>query len=125
MKVTRSAVVGVLLLAASACKGYGNKNPTGPSTVAVTYSVTGSAQRVSVTYRNSTGGTSQQDSAVPFTYSFTASSGDVLSISAQINTDTDRGSIHVAVTKDGVVCQSADAVGFPNSATATCSAYAM
>ncbi len=108
--------IGIL----TACDGL--KNPFGPSTADVEYSVTGTAQTVGLAFTNNSGGISQQSSPVPFTYTWSnAKSGDDVGISAQITSNPDSGSIHVEIKKDGKVCQSADATGFPNTASAKCS----
>ena len=104
----------------TACSGL--KNPFAPSAFTVQYNVTGTAQTVGLAFTNDSGGISQQSSAVPFTYSWSnAKSGEVANISAQIASSPDSGSIHVEIKKNGKVCQSADATGFPNTASAKCS----
>lgn len=50
---------------------------------------------------------------------FTATTGQFLYISAQIDTSPDSGSILVSVTKNGALVQSATAVGFPNIGSAS------
>jgi hypothetical protein len=111
-------ILGLGILAA-ACD---LKNPFAPSKVGVEYSVTGTAQTVGLAFTNTSGGISQQSSAVPFTYSWSdAKPGDDVSISAKIESNPDSGTIHVEIKKNGKVCQSADATGFPNIASAKCS----
>jgi hypothetical protein len=111
-------IVGIGML--TACSGL--KNPFAPSTVTVQYNVTGTAQTVGLAFTNDSGGISQQSSPVPFAYSWSnAKPGDVVNISAQIASNPDGGSIHVEIKKNGKVCQSADATGFPNTASAKCS----
>lgn len=91
-----------------------------PDTATILYQITGTAKHVSVTYQNSTGGTSQTGSALPFSYAYgTAHKGDFLYISAQIDTSPDTGSISVTILKGGSVLFSGSANSFANIATAS------
>jgi hypothetical protein len=86
----------------------------------VEYRITGTARRCSATYENSTGGTNQQAVTIPFSYTWnSARSGDFLYISCQIDTGGDQGNITVAIYKNGSLYRSAQAIGFPNIATAS------
>jgi hypothetical protein len=92
-------------------------SPTPPS---VEYRITGTARRCDATYQNSTGGTNQATVNIPFSYSWNgARSGDFLYMSCQISTGGDTGRITVAIYKNGSLYRSAEAVGFPNIATAS------
>lgn len=117
----RSRLVLACMVALSFVSSAGCKNPLSPVTTAL-YSITGTAKHVSVTYANSTGGTSQTGSSLPFTYTLTGmKAGDFLYVSAQIDTSPDSGSIDVSITKDGKTLCSGFAVGFAKIATASCS----
>jgi hypothetical protein len=86
----------------------------------VEYRITGSARRCSATYENSTGGTNQSEVNIPFSYSWSgARIGDFLYMSCQIDTPGDGGNIVVTIYKNGTLYKSAEAVGFPNIATAS------
>lgn len=61
----------------------------------------------------------QLGSALPWSFTREAERGDFLYVSAQIDTSPDSGSITVQIIKDGDVYKSANAVGFPNIATAS------
>jgi hypothetical protein len=64
-----------------------DKSSTAPSgSGVVLYQVTGTAKHAALTYENSTGGTDQKGTTLPFSYTWsTAKSGDFLYISAQID----------------------------------------
>jgi hypothetical protein len=98
-----------------------DKSSTGPSgNGVVLYQVTGSAKHVALTYENSTGGTDQKGSSLPFSYTWnTAKNGDFLYISAQIDTSPDTGSIVVTISKGGKVAYTGNATGFANIASAS------
>lgn len=86
----------------------------------VEYRITGTARHCSATYENATGGTNQAGVSIPFTYTWpSARAGDFLYMSCQIDTGGDTGSINVAIFKNGTLYKSADAIGFPNIATAS------
>lgn len=116
-RITRAIALAVLVVA-TAC---GKSNPSEPSGKGVVlYQVTGTARHVALTFQNSTGGTDQRGSTLPFTYSWnTAKANDFLYISAQIDTSPDPGNITVTISKDGRVAYSANAISFPNIATAS------
>jgi hypothetical protein len=89
-----------------------------PTPPAVEYSVTGTARTCSVTYRSSTGGTSQARVTIPWSFSRSGTTGDFLYVSCQIDSGGDNGSIFVRILKHGAIIASASANGFPNIATA-------
>lgn len=92
-------------------------SPVPPS---VEYRITGSARRCDATYENSTGGTNQQEVTIPFSYSWNgARTGDFLYMSCQISSGGDSGNITVSIFKNGSLFKSAQAIGFPNIATAS------
>lgn len=105
----------VVLCALVAITGEGCNTLTGASDIE--YSITGTAQRVSVTYESG-GGTSQVSSAsVPWSYSFKAEKDGFLYVSAQILSNT--GSVTVAIRKNGKEFKSGTASGFAAIATAS------
>jgi len=108
----RLIALALLLLVSVSCKAL---RPSG----SITYRVSGSAKHVSLTYQNSSGGTSQQGATVPWSYERSASKGDFLYVSAQIDTSPDSGAITVTISKDGETLHSGTAIGFPNIATAS------
>ena len=68
--------------------------------IKVKYEVTGSANRVDVTYENEDGGISQENNViVPWSYSFKGDSGDFVYISAQNQGES--GTVTVTIYKDG------------------------
>jgi hypothetical protein len=80
------------------------------TTHAVRYEVTGSADCVSMTYTNASGGTSQEaDMAVPWSESFTAEDGEFLYISAQ--NKTEYGSVTVTIYVDNVPVETSTSSG--------------
>lgn len=84
----------------------------------VEYRVTGTARHCAATYANSSGGTSQQGVALPFSYGWVSPrEGAFLYMSCQIDQSTDAGSIRVDLYTDGALVKSATAVGFPTIAT--------
>jgi hypothetical protein len=84
----------------------------------VEYRITGTAQRCSATYQNSSGGTNQDEVNVPFSYSWSgAKSGDFLYMWCQIDTSSDTGVMTIGLYKNGTLVQSATATSFPNIAT--------
>jgi len=84
----------------------------------VRYLVWGSSGDYNVTYQNSNGGTSQQ-SNVPsdWTYSFTATPGDFVYLSAQNNNNT--GSVSVTIYQGPFVFETSTNTGAFVIATAT------
>jgi hypothetical protein len=93
-------------------------SPTPPPAAAVEYSITGTARTCSATYRSSAGGTSQSRVTIPWSFTRSASSGDFLYVSCQIDSSGDNGSIFVRISRHGATVASASANGFPNIATA-------
>ena len=79
------------------------------TTYNVKYEVTGSASKVFITYQNENGGTSQEEASVPWSYSFTAESGDFVYVSAQ--NQGDNGSVTVTIYKDGEVFKTSTSSG--------------
>ena len=75
----------------------------------VKYSVTGTASHVFITYENSSGGTSQEDTTSPWSYTFTAEIGFWTYLSAQ-NQD-DCGSVIVTIYRDGEVFKTSTSNG--------------
>jgi len=71
----------------------------------VEYTIDGSARIVGATYRNATGGTEQNDAAVPANMSFYAMAGSFVYLSAQ--NKSDNGTVHVAISIDGRLLQQA------------------
>lgn len=111
----------LIIATALALTMMGCASNTAPSTTtgSVTYAVTGTAKHVSLTYNGAGGGISQSGATLPYSLTFTATTGQFLYISAQIDTSPDTGSILVSVTKNGALVQSATAVGFPNIGSAS------
>lgn len=87
------------------------------TTHTVKYEVTGSASKVFVTYENEYGGTSQEEVYLPWSYTFTAESGDYVYISAQNLGDS--GSVTVTIYKDGEVFKTSTSSGGYVIATAS------
>jgi len=98
-----------------------HSSPTSPSsaTASVEYRITGSAvSRVSITYENATGGTSQISSAaLPWSFSRSAKTGDFLYVSGQIAEGT--GTMTVSVYVNGSVFKTSTSSGFAAIATAS------
>ncbi|HXA63813.1 MAG TPA: hypothetical protein VNV82_01610 [Bryobacteraceae bacterium] len=82
----------------------------------VEYSVDGSARTAGLTYRNATGGTEQNEVSLPKTFSFYATGGSFVYLSAQNKTGT--GYVHVSITIDGRPLQEAAAGSAYGIATA-------
>ena len=118
MRVCLKRIVASLLLAISAAAcSKSSTGPSSPSSGPVTYQVTGSATHILVTYQNAGGGTSQTGSALPFNYALTAKTGDLLYLSAQIDTNPDTGNITATISKNGSVIQIGSATGFGSVVT--------
>jgi len=76
----------------------------------IEYRVTGSTNKVDITYTNKDGGTSQANGvSIPWSYSFTSSSGKFVYVSAQNKNES--GSITVTIYKDGSVFKSSKSSG--------------
>jgi Carboxypeptidase regulatory-like domain len=93
-------------------------SPTPPPAAAVEYSITGSAKTCQATYRSSSGGTSQARVTIPWSFTRSATTGDFLYVSCQIDSSGDSGSIFVRISRHGSTVASASATGFPHIATA-------
>jgi len=111
MKISLATLAIVMILTALGCDAI-----TGASNI--TYRITGTATRVSVTYE-AEGGTEQiaSISLFPWTYSRRAERGDFLYVSAQIVGGT--GSVTVTIDKGGSVFKTATSSGFASIATAS------
>lgn len=75
----------------------------------VTYSISGTAPVVFVTYMNNSGGTEQKDVKVPFKYEFSAKAGAMLSLVAQNKGAS--GSVTCQILVDGKVKKEATSEG--------------
>lgn len=106
----RLAVLALLLAVAPSCNAI-----TGASDIE--YTITGTAQRVSVTYESGDGTSQLSGASVPWSYSFKAEKDEFLYVSAQIVSNT--GSITVSIKKNGRDYKSATASGFAAIATAS------
>ena len=122
--IGRIAIVAVLAPASvgAACS---TSSPAAPGTLTpiygtVSYSVLGTAKHVTVAYRNAAGALVQADATLPFSYQWsTATVGEPMAISAQIDTAGDAGAITVTILKNGASIQEVHAAGYPNTATAS------
>ena len=84
----------------------------------IKYEVTGSAPSVSLTYENSSGGTSQTTGTpLPWTYTFSGKPGDFLYVSAQ--NDGASGSVTATIYENGSVVQTSTSSGAYVIATAS------
>jgi hypothetical protein len=112
------AVLVIIGIAIGTC-GKSSTTPTSnkPTTYLIEYEVTGSAQSASLTYQNRDGGTSQEDVSIPWTYSFTARSGDFVYISAQ--NEGEYGTVTVNIYLDGVQVKTSTSSGAYVIATAS------
>lgn len=115
--------VGLLLfgMALASCGGPSTKpTSTAPPTPPVLYSVTGTAKTVEIRYTLPDGssviGTNAQ--TLPFTYEWPTppAQGQLVSLSAEITTAGDTGTVHVSVSENGIETGSDTATGYPNSA---------
>ena len=82
---------------ASAQLTSARQNP--PGAHHVEYSIGGSARVAGLTYRNATGGTEQNEVSLPQTFSFYATGGFFVYLSAQNKSGA--GYVHVSITIDG------------------------
>jgi len=122
--ICRNAIVVMLAttLVGGACSA---SSPAAPGTLrpiygTVSYSVLGTAKHVTVSYRDASGALVQTDATLPFFYQWsTATSGEPMSISAQIDTPGDRGAITAIILKNGASVQEVQAAGYPSTATAS------
>lgn len=109
----RRVAPAILFVVLVACGGS-----SGPSLPSVTYTVSGSAREVSVTYANASEGTSQATVSVPWSHSFTCTkSGQFLYISAQNQGQT--GTVTVRITKGGTTYKESTSSGAFVIATAS------
>jgi|KBSMisStaDraftv2_1062788.scaffolds.fasta_scaffold25015_4 hypothetical protein len=105
-----------------ACSG---SSPAAPGTLrpiygTVSYSVFGTAKHVTVAYRDASSALVRADATLPFFYQWsTATAGEPMSISAQIDSAGDAGAITVTILKNGAMIQEVHAAGYPNTATAS------
>jgi hypothetical protein len=104
MKHLGSALLVPVALALAAA-GSSLQSAPPPTAHHVEYLVNGSAQSAGLTYRNRTGGTEQNDTALPATMSFDAPGGSFVYLSAQNKTGS--GTVHVAISVDGELVQEA------------------
>ena len=106
----------VLAVASVSCKGG---NPlTGSS---IEYRVSGTAVRGSITYQNSSGGSSQtSDTVLPWSYSLTASRDDFLYVSVQ--NSAREGCVRAEIYRGDRVLESGFSCGAFVIATASASA---
>jgi hypothetical protein len=87
-------------LALSACSPEGFSAPTQPSVARVSYTISGTAGRASLTYTDESGNIQQQaDVTLPTTLAFTVASGSFVVVSAQ-NQD-DSGDIDCEIAANG------------------------
>ncbi len=115
--ITVFIIVVILGIAFGTC-GDGSESPTSPTTYLVKYEVTGSADSVSLTYQNDSGGTSQtSNSYLPWTYTFLAQKGDFVYISAQNNGEY--GSVTVRIYLDSTQVKTSTSSGAYVIATAS------
>ena len=82
---------------------------TQPTTYSVTYKVSGSASEASMTYSNSSGGTEQKKTYIPWQTSFTAEPSTFLYVSAQNQGDT--GSVTCEIWVDGELYKTSTSSG--------------
>src|SRR5580700_2841190 len=74
----------------------------------VTYKVTGSAARASLTYKNASGGTEQKNEGLPWTLTFDAPLGTILYVSAQKEGDDDSGMVVAKIYVETGLLQQAE-----------------
>lgn len=78
--------------------------------VRVVYTVEGSGNQASLTYRNASGGTEQRTVNLPWEFSYTAESGHFTYVSAQVR-DSGSRSIQCKITHDGATIEEANSEG--------------
>lgn len=101
MRTTTVAATIAALLALAGCA------PAGP--MEVEYSVTGSAEAVSLTIQNGQGGTEQMQASLPWTKSLTVEPGSFLYVSAQ--NAGQAGSVTCEITVDGQTFKQSTSTG--------------
>lgn len=114
-----SAFTVLLAAAITACAACGHSiAPTAPTANPVTYSATGTAKAVEISYTLPIGVIRiAPHTTLPFTFSWAvANVNDVLLLSAQVETEGDPGTVHVSILKNGVEFLSDSAAAFPNTA---------
>jgi hypothetical protein len=122
-KTSPLAAILLVLIAAAICVmvAVGSSGSTGSSisnplsapfstaSYKVTYRITGSSGKASLTYQNQDGGTEQTTVATPWDKSFTAKAGDFLYISAQ--NERDYGGVKCEILIDGKRIKTAESSG--------------
>jgi hypothetical protein len=93
----RGLAVLLVVLSTGAC----SSSPTAPSGSEVEYRIVGSTTRASVSYRNATGGTTQSEITVPWSYRWSAERGDFLYLLALNKLDS--GTIKAQIYKRGTL----------------------
>ena len=104
--------LGCRLVAITLLCGSGCTSPVGPSNV--TYEVTGSATRATVTFVNAHGGSQATNVMLPWAYAFNAERKEFLSLSAQVVRGD--GTVTVTIRKGTSVWKSAAAAGLSSVA---------
>lgn len=85
----------------------------------IEYRVTGTAERVSVTYETESGVAQAQNLTLPWSYARKGKEGDFLYIAAQITEGN--GSVTVSIYKGSTLLESTTSTGFASIATASTS----
>ena len=87
----------------------GQKPGSGTASAIVTYAVSGSTNKASLTYSNSQGGTAQQTVSLPWSTQYTMKAGDFLYISAQ--NENASGSVTTEIRINGYAFKNTTSVG--------------
>ena len=119
-KIAAGIVLGIMAvsLISRLGGGGGNYSPTTGASGPVTYSVTGTARRASLTYQNDTGGTEQHTVSIPWSNSyFGFGLGDFVYVSAQNEGET--GTLLCEIKSGGQVVYSGSASGAYSICTAS------
>jgi hypothetical protein len=104
------AIVVLAIIGAMVSDEPGGSSSTRAGGRAIEYRVQGMATRVSVTYQNAQGGTSQEaDVSVPWSITFECRRGAFLYISAQNQTES--GSVRVQILKNDAVFNESESSG--------------
>ena len=116
----------VVVFAAAILDGAcSDASPAAPGTLTpiygtVSYGVSGTAKHIAVSYRDASGTLVRADASLPFFYQWsTATAGEPMSISAQIDTPGDGGAITVIILKNGATFQEIHSADYPNTAVAS------
>jgi hypothetical protein len=113
-KILTSMIFGILV---SGCGGQSGEEKL-PETYSVTYSVTGlSTSSASITYENSTGGTSQETITLPWSKSLTFKRDAFLYISAQNKSNI--GTVTVSIKANNITIKTSTSNGAYAIATAS------